>query len=231
MLAEEQYRRNVAYKLMIGDILKAKPIMSEENSNSEQGGETKEGDATSNSTTSGFTGRRLMFLELGEKKIVRVNLIANVVDKFNSEGEKKYASITLDDASGQIRIKAFGDDVGLLKDISQGDTLRVIGNVRDYNNEFYILPEIVKKIDPRWLLVRKLEIQNLRKDIPLQGDSPLKDILLDKIKNSEDEGGVEIDKVIMGTEASPDLINSEIKKLLEEGLIYEPRPGKLRYLG
>ena len=42
---------------------------------------------------------------------------------------------------------------------------------------------------------------------------------------------IDIDKIIMDTEASPDLINQEIKKLLEGGLIYEPRPGRLRYLG
>jgi len=35
----------------------------------------------------------------------------------------------------------------------------------------------------------------------------------------------------MDVEASPDVIKVEIKKLLEEGLIYEPRPERLRYLG
>jgi len=31
--------------------------------------------------------------------------------------------------------------------------------------------------------------------------------------------------------SDPNEINSEIKKLLEDGIAYEPRPGKLRYLG
>ena len=35
----------------------------------------------------------------------------------------------------------------------------------------------------------------------------------------------------MDVEASPQIIKEEIKRLLEEGLIYEPRPGRLRYLG
>ena len=52
-----------------------------------------------------------------------------------------------------------------------------------------------------------------------------------KIKDAEVDGGIDVDKIIMNTEASPDLINSEIKKLLEDGLVYEPRPGRLRYLG
>lgn len=206
----EQRKRNTAYKLRIGDILKAKPIMSE---------------------NSPEAPARFLFLELGDKKIVRVNILANCVDKFIQDGEKKYASLTIDDASGQIRIKNFGEDINLIKKFLQGDTLQIIGNVREYNSELYILPEVIKSVDPRWLLVRKLEIQNSRKDIPLQENAPLKDILLEKIKKSETDGGIEIDKIIMDTEASPDLINEEVKKLLESGAIYEPRPGKLRHLG
>jgi len=203
-------KRNVAYKLRIGDILKGKPIMSE-------------GSAESPS--------KFLFLELGDKKIVRVNLLANCVDKYVQDGEKKYASLTVDDASGQIRLKAFGEDISNLKDVTQGDTLQIIGNVREWNSELYILPEVLKKVDPRWLLVRKLEIQKSRKDIPLQSNAPVRDVLLEAIKKAEDDGGVDVDKLIMDTEASPDLINQEIKKLLEEGLVYEPRPGRIRYLG
>lgn len=197
-------KRNVAYKMRIGDILKAKPI---------------------------YDNERFLFLELGEKKLARVNILANCVDKYVQDGEKKYASVTIDDASGQIRLKSFGDDISLLKEVNQGDTLQVIGVVREYNSEVYILPEIIKKVDPKWLLVRKLEIQNSKKDIPVQSNAPLKDSILEKIKGAENDGGIDVDQLIMDTEASPDLVNGEIKKLLEEGLIYEPRPGRLRYLG
>lgn len=205
----EQRKRNVAYKMIIGDVLKSKPVYGDD---------------------------KFLFVELGEKKIVRVNVLANCVDKFVSEGEKKYASITIDDASGQIRLKLFGDDVVIIDEVLQGDTLQVVGNVRIWNDELYITPEIVKKVDARWLLVRKLEIQNSRKDLPAATDSegkstPVKDEIMKKIKDAETDGGIDIDDIIMKTEASPDLINVEIKKLLEEGLIYEPRPGRLRYLG
>ena len=210
MPEEQQFKRNVAYKLRIGDILKSKPIVG-------GGGEGE--------------GNRFLFLELGDKKIIRVNVIANCVDKFVQDGERKYASLTVDDASGQIRLKAFGDDIGIIKDFAQGDTLQIIGNVREWNSELYIIPEIVKSVDPRWLLVRKLEIQNSRKDLPIAGNAALRDMVLEKIKASEKDGGVDVDTLIMDVEASPDLINQEIKKLLEEGLIYEPRPGRLRYLG
>ena len=55
---------------------------------------------------------------------------------------------------------------------------------------------------------------------------------MDIIKNSEKEGGFETDKIITEIrDVSPEIINQEIQKLLEEGMIFEPRPGKVRYLG
>jgi RPA family protein len=203
-VGSEIRKRNVAYKIRIGDILKGRPMMDE---------------------------GKFLFLEMGDKKVVRVNVLANCIDKYVQEGEKQFASLTVDDASGQIKLKAFGDDIGPLKEVLQGDTLQIIGNVREWNGELYIIPEVIKKVDARWLLVRKLEIQKARKDIPATESSVLKDMIMKKIRDAEGDGGIDVETIIMDTEASPDLINKDIKKLLEEGLIYEPRPGRLRYLG
>ena len=202
---DEIRKRNIAYRMRIGDILKGRPITEEE---------------------------RFLFLEMGDKRVVRINILANCVDKFIQDGEKKYATLTIDDASGQIKLKTFGDDIEILKNVTQGDTLQIIGNVREWNGELYIIPEVIKKVDPRWLLVRKLEIQNSRSDISVGPDgSSLKDIVMGKIKEAEKDGGIDTDQIIMDTESSKESVDIEIKKLLEEGLIYEPRPGKLRYLG
>jgi RecG-like helicase len=203
IVLDEQKKRNVAFKFRIGDVLKGKPVMND---------------------------GKLLHLEIGEKIVVRVNIIANVVDRFLTDGEKKYISLTLDDASGQIRLKSFGEDVKNYGDLMQGDTLQIVGNVREYNSELYITPEVAKKVDPKWLLVRKLEMQKLRGSLP-KTDLPLREILMEKIRASEKDNGIDIDALIMGIEAAPEIINKEVTKLLEEGLIYEPRPGKLRYLG
>ncbi len=202
----EVRKRNIAYKLRIGDVLKGVPMMDE---------------------------GKFLFLELGDKKVVRVNILANCVDKFVQEGEKSFASLTIDDASGQLKLKVFGEDIDRVKNIMQGDTLQVVGNIREWNGEIYMIPEIVKKVDARWLLVRKLEIQNARKDLPetAGGVNEVKNLILDKIKGAETDGGIDRETLVMDVEASPDVIEVEIKKLLEEGLIYEPRPGRLRYLG
>ncbi|MFA5485150.1 MAG: OB-fold nucleic acid binding domain-containing protein [Candidatus Pacearchaeota archaeon] len=201
----ESRKRNVAYKIKIGDLLKSKPFILD---------------------------GRFIHLEFQDKKIVRVNLLANCIDKFLSENDKKFGTLTVDDASGQIQIKVFGDDLNLIKDILQGDTLQIVGNIREWNSEIYILPEIVKKTDPRWLLVRKIELQKEKENYPnLTNKNELKDIILNKIKDAEVEGGIDIDTIILNTESSPEKINNEIKRLLEEGIIYEPRPGRIRYLG
>ncbi len=208
-MTEQQFKRNIAYKLRIGDILIGKPIMD---------------------------GERFSNLELGNKKIVRVNVIGNIVEKYNSEGETKFTSLTFDDGSGQIKLKFFGDDVEKFKEVSQGQTVLIIGVLRNWNNETYIQPEIIKEQDPKYLLVRKLEIEKEKNNTP---DSvgrdqivAVKDKILNTIKNAEEEGGIEMDKVIMNLrDISPTIINQEVQKLLEEGIVFEPRPGRVRYLG
>jgi len=199
-------KRNVAFKLRIGDVLKGVPMMDE---------------------------GKFLFLELGDRKVVRVNMIANCVDKFVQEGEKSFASLTIDDASGQLKLKVFGEDIDRVKDIMQGDTLQVIGNMREWNGEIYMIPEVVKKVDARWLLVRKLEIAKAKVGLAVEthGDNSLKNQILDKIKGAEKDGGIDKEALIMDVEAGADKVEVEVKKLLEEGLIYEPRPGRLRYLG
>lgn len=104
-------------------------------------------------------GEKLSFLKISDREINRVNIIATVVDRYESE-QKNYVALTVDDGTNDIRIKTFSDSVELLKNIQLGDTVLVIGLVRYYNDEIYIQPDIVKQVDPRWLLARKLELEN-----------------------------------------------------------------------
>ncbi|MEI6731501.1 MAG: OB-fold nucleic acid binding domain-containing protein [archaeon] len=205
-MAEPQFQRNIAYKYRLGQLIQGKPIMEAD---------------------------KLKHLDLDNKKVVRVNIVANVVDKYVQEGEKKFGSITLDDGSGQIKAKTFGEDVEkFFAHLNQGDTVLVIGLLRSWNNEVYITPEIIKKQDPQYLLVRKLELDaDAPKTLKKEEISALKDSILTLIKDAEKDNGIDVDKIIMQLKEPPELINKEIKRLLEDGLIYEPRPGKLRWLG
>jgi RPA family protein len=209
MPEEAQFKRNVAYKLKIGDIQLGKPVMD---------------------------GERFSFLELGNKKIVRVNIIGNIVDKFENEGERKYIFFKLDDGSGQISLKVFGDDISKFKETAQGLTVLVIGVLRHWNNETYIQPEIIKEQNVKYLQVRKLELEKIPSTsttlIEKSKVIAIKDSIISLIKEAEEQGGIEKEQIIIKLkDVSPDIINQEIKKFLEEGIIFEPRPGKVRYLG
>ncbi len=210
MPEEQQFKRHTAYKLRVGDILIGKPIMD---------------------------GERFSFLEFGDKKIVRVNIMGNIVDRYEGGDEgRKYLFLTLDDGSGQIRLKVFSDGYEKFKNIFQGQTVVIIGVLRNWSNETYISPEIIREMDPKYLLLRKLETE---KDKTLNAGPvekaqivAIKDKILELIKNSEENGGIEIEEIIQKFHETPQaIINQEIQKLLEEGIAFEPRPGKIRWLG
>ncbi len=202
---EQLPKRRTACKMRIGEILSAKPILVEE---------------------------KLKFLEYHGKEILRVNLIANVIEKYVQEGERRFASLTLDDASGQIKVKAFGDDINKFENYIQGDTLLIVGLLKYWNNELYITPEIMKKKEPSYLLLRKLEIEAEQpKTLDKLSITALKDKIISMVKTAEQSGGVDVEKIILELKEHPEVINAEIKKLLEGGTIFEPRPGILRWLG
>lgn len=208
-MPDDQYKRHTAFKLKVGDILMGKPIMDEQ---------------------------KFLYLELGSRKISRVNLAGNIIDRYESPGETKYLNFTLDDGSGQIKLKVFGDDTEKFANITQGETVIVIGTLRNWNNETYINPEIIKKQDPKYLLLRKLELEKEKskneKSLGREEIIAVKDRIIGAIKNAEEAGGIEKDKLIMNLkDISPEIINQEVQKLLEEGIAFEPRPGKVRYLG
>lgn len=93
------------------------------------------------------------------KKISRIYIIATVIQKFEND-DNSYAAITIDDGSSDIRLKSWKDDTKLINNFMVGDLVLVIGRVRKYEDEIYISPEIVKKIDPNWELVHKLTLSN-----------------------------------------------------------------------
>jgi len=204
-MQDQEFKRHIAYKYRIGDLLSGKPTLESD---------------------------RFKFLEVGDKKVVRVNIIANVTDKFVQEGEKKYATLTIDDASGQIRIKSFGDEIQKLAAFAQGDTIQAIGLLRTWNSELYLTPEIIVKKDPSYLLVRKLEIESTKpKQLNKDEANQMRDNILGLIKENDEKGGIDVESMKNQLQTNIETINQEIKRLLEEGMIYEPRPGKLRYLG
>jgi len=112
------------------------------------------------------------YVDVDGFKISRVRVLATVIDKFVSE-DGNYITLTLDDTTDTIRCKIFMNsnfpdstsrqnliNQKVISNIEKGDLIDVIGKIREYNEERYIQPEIIVKIeDPNFEVLRKLEIE------------------------------------------------------------------------
>jgi RPA family protein len=171
-------------------------------------------------------------------KVSRVNIIGAVVDKSADNG---YLSMLLDDGSGKISARFF-QEFGLAKEVNIGDIVLMIGRIREYGAERYIVPEILKKIeDKKWADVRRLELQRQdagkryvsveRKKIEpiaqVVEKSPI-NMIYSLIRKLDKGDGADIDTVIKDANM-PDA-EKIIINLLEKGEIFEIRKGKIKVL-
>jgi len=105
-------------------------------------------------------------------RVLRARTIATVIDKFISQ-DQNYGTLRIDDGSETIRLKAWRQDVQTLADFKVGDLIDVIGRVREYEGEIYLVPEVIARVeDPNWELVRELEILRARRQALVQGGRP-----------------------------------------------------------
>ena len=96
-------------------------------------------------------------IKFNNLEISRVNVIASIVGKYLTD-DQNYCAITLDDGSETIRVKNFGAEVGVIKELNVGDIVRIIGKIKEYNEEKYIAGEISKVLNPNWLIVNEIEL-------------------------------------------------------------------------
>lgn len=181
------------------------------------------------------------YLQIENEKIVRLNIIATVVYK---EEVGSMTTVLLDDATGRIIIRFFEESM-VAREIGIGEVVLVIGKVRVYNQEKYISPEIVKRVDSMWLKVRALELNenpltknymlgNVREDVFTEEEVEINNELLPfekiifLIKELDKGEGVLIEEII---DKSP-LEGTEqwIEKMLERGDIFQNQPGKVKVL-
>ena len=96
-------------------------------------------------------------------KISRARILGTVMTKFITE-DGNYGFIVLDDETDTLRVKAF-KNTKIFDNIDVGDLVDVIGKIREYDEEIYLSPEIVRKIEnPNFLILRKAELLNQKKE-------------------------------------------------------------------
>ncbi len=180
------------------------------------------------------------YLQLEQQRVIRVNIIAIVVYK---EEIGAMTSVLLDDGTGRIIIRFF-EESKIAHAIGIGETFLVIGKIRVYNQEKYISPEIVKRIEPLWLKVRALELkedavmskfmnnkiteETFTEEVEMHEELFPFEKIIALIKELDHGEGVLIEDII---EKSP-LEGTEqwIEKMLERGDIFQNQPGKIRVL-
>ncbi|MEK6812683.1 MAG: OB-fold nucleic acid binding domain-containing protein [Nanoarchaeota archaeon] len=191
------------------------------------------------------------YIAFQEKQVSRVNIIATIVEVYQ-DTEKGFANITVDDGSATIRVKAFKDDLYLIKDCKPGDLVNVIGRIRKYQDEVYLSPEIVAKLsNPNWELLRKAEllrdIGKYSHEVPafdgkrdlyievaeqkqtvqetLDPSAAVRQKILTYIEKQEESS---IQGVIGILEIPQEEAQALVKELLKDGEIYQSRPGYVR---
>ena len=166
------------------------------------------------------------------QKVSRVNLMGIVLNK---EVNQNTLNLLLDDSSGNITIRFF-EKMKNLDTINIGDTILLVGKIRIFNEEKYITPEIIKKVDKNWLKLRRLELnQNQATTQIVEEEKPVEEEpedvnkkIIEIIKELDKGDGVLIEEVKEKTNLSD--VDDIIEKMLKEGEIFNNLPGKIKVL-
>ena len=202
----------------------------------------------------------------------RIRVMGTVVDVFKSN-TKSFSSITIDDGSGTIRAKAFNSNI--LDNFERGDIIDAVGKLKEYQEEIFMIPEVIKKVEPNWLILRELEIReeegtlNKKRKIVEEIKKEASDLEevkqiakerglkeeeveaisqedeKDNIEGQNDESRQKVIKLIEENDKGDgcdytilieqsglgeEELDTVISNILEEGMCFEPRPGKIKKL-
>ena len=175
-------------------------------------------------------------------KVSRVNLVGTVVSNNN---DTSYRDVCIDDGSAKISVRAF-EQIPAMDALDIGDPVFIIGRPREYGQEIYVLPEIIKKINNmKWLEVRQLELQKnkvieAQPDMPEDIEAPEDNVVEEEVIEDKGTGAVKeaIKSLDSGSGADYEEISKKIgpdaekiiSNLLKNGDVFEVSPGKLKLL-
>lgn len=189
------------------------------------------------------------YIKMGTKKVSRVNIIATVISK---PEEEPFKTMVVDDGA-RISVRSF-EEADVFKDFEIGDVVLIIGRPREYAQQKYVMPEIIKRVDERWAELRKLQLQRLELEEKEERALEVEEIKEEKKEEEEKEKEVEEEKtrdtnmqhvfelvkeLDKGEGADFEAVMNKadvqspekiIRALLEQGEIFELRPGKLKVL-
>ena len=178
------------------------------------------------------------YLEINKQKAMRLNIIATIVSKQQN-------NLIIDDGTGSINTIIFNQEHN---DLNVGETVLLIGRPREHENKRYIVIEIIKKIDKKWYEHRRKELKNTaQKQITkkqTETKNQIEETKTEPIKLEESENhslkilslirqldtgeGAPIQQIIQ--QLNIQNAEQQIQILINEGEIYEIKPGKIKIL-
>ena len=180
------------------------------------------------------------FIQTSTGLVSRVNVSGFIVAK---EASNFFSGFVIDDGSGQIPVRSF--EKRDIENFAVGNAVNIVGKLRVYEGQRYILLEIITKTDAVWLEHRKKETELLeklfQKHIPskiaepaenkeefVEEKEPEANKIIDIIRNLDSGNGAEVSDVIKNSHSSG--CEKIIENLLKNGDVFEIMPGRIKIL-
>lgn len=144
----------------------------------------------------------------------RVVLVGFIVRQYVGQGS--FASITIDDGTETIRAKAWGETQSL-EQVEANTLAMIVGKVREYEGEVYIVPEIVRSLDDaNYMTLHQLERYRAiftRSGISTPGENESVDDVQETLKpaKSKSSGSTKKSK-------SPGTLSTQILRFIQESV-------------
>ena len=165
-------------------------------------------------------GGVILSTPFGESKEARI--LGTIIDSYRNN-ENTYGSVTIDDGTATTRLKAWQDKIELLDKFKVGEIVDIIGRVGEFQDEIYIVPDIIIPVTPNYWIYRELELSKRIKELMERGLSF--EYKEDKIDSyvppapeipQKEETYEEVTEEVHISEVEEALQETEIESLMEE---------------
>ncbi|MFX0163291.1 MAG: OB-fold nucleic acid binding domain-containing protein, partial [Candidatus Hodarchaeota archaeon] len=157
---------------------------------------------------------------IGDVRSVRV--LGTVVERYEREDERGFASLTVHDGSGVVRVKAWDENVSLLKDFKKNAIVDVIGRVSywEARGEIFIVPDLIISVeDFNWELLRRLEIIDYYKSLGVSLELPPAPVLEKPLVEEKTKDLREKEEKLLPEDIIPEIFDEEFEEGFSEDLL------------
>lgn len=166
-------------------------------------------------------------IQTGRGMISRASILGVIIDKTND-------NIIVEDGTTNLNVRTF-EQRQILANV--GDLVLVIGRPREYNGERYIALEICKRLkNPAWVEYRRKELSRLHVELkqpspaatpkPVQHSKNPFELIIEQIRALDKGQGADIEEILAAIPESQKFVQT----LIEEGEVFEIKPGRLKVL-